>query len=435
VPGRWSADQVLALAPDPASATAARKLADPARWTDAGAHGELLWGRCTGSGSAPYQAIVDLSGPAYKCSCPSRKFPCKHALALLLLWSAGALPEAAEPADYAAEWKATRNAKATSARRPRGERDEEAAAKRAEQRAGRVAAGLTELEIWLRDQVRAGLSTVAGGYRHAEPVAARMVDAQAPRIAGTLRRLSTVPASGDGWPGRLLGGYARLHLLARAHAQLDTLPAEFAATVRTHVGYPVRREDVLAESAVTDDWLVLGVRDDPDEAVPARRTWLRGRESGRYALVLVFDPRGEFGGNPDAAFVPGTSVRADLHFYPARPPLRVAVGTRPAEPVPAEAPQPHLDLGGQLREWATVLELDPWLTEWPAVLRGVPVPGEPTWHLADPEGRAVPLLTGGIDPWVLAAVAGGRPVVVAGEWSIDGLRPLTVWHGDRAVPL
>jgi hypothetical protein len=36
---------------------------------------------------------------------------------------------------------------------------------------------------------------------------------------------------------------------------------------------------------------------------------------------------------------------------------------------------------------------------------------------------------------VLAAVSGGRPVVVAGEWTAEGLRPLTVWHGDTAVPL
>jgi uncharacterized Zn finger protein len=25
---------------------------------------------------------VDLSGPAFRCTCPSRKFPCKHGLAL-----------------------------------------------------------------------------------------------------------------------------------------------------------------------------------------------------------------------------------------------------------------------------------------------------------------------------------------------------------------
>jgi hypothetical protein len=429
---------VLALASDSGSATAARALGNPLRWQDAGASGELLWGLCSGSGANRYQVVVDLSGPAYRCSCPSRKFPCKHALGLLLGWAAGTVPDVAEPADYADEWKRSRDSRAPAApRKPRGERDEAAAAKRAEQRADRVAAGLIELEMWLRDQVRTGLSSAAGSYAHAEAVAARMVDAQAPGVAGQLRRLSTVPASGEGWPGRLLAGYGRLHLLARAHQQLGALPPALTATVRSHVGYPVTRADVLAEPAVTDDWLVLGVRDLADGAIPARRTWLRGTTTGRYALVLVFAPQGDFGGNEDAWLVPGAALPADLHYYPGRAATRVVVGTRHAEPAPAAAPEASHDVAGQLAEWATVLELDPWLAEWPAVLRGVPVADADGagWRLADASGASVPLLVGGVDPWVLVAVSGGAPVVVAGEFTADGLRPLTVWHGEQAIRL
>ena len=420
---------MLALAPDPASATAGRKLASPRPWSDTGAAGELVWGRCAGSGAAPYEVAADLSGPASRCSCPSRKFPCKHALGLLLLWATGRVPDVDEPAEHAAAWARTR---AERAARPRGERDEEAAAHRAAQRTGRVEAGLAELETWLQDQLRTGLATA--GYGHADAVAARMVDAQAPGVAGQLRRLSTVPATGDGWPERLLAGYGRLHLLARAHARLPELPAPLAATVRSYVGYPVTRESVLAEPAVSDDWLVIAVRDLLDGAIPARRLWLRGRATGQWALILVFDPLGAFGKNPDAMLVPGTSLPAELHFYPGTPPLRVVVGTRRGDPVPAAPPAPASDLPDQLDQWAAALALDPWLGEWPAVVRGIPVPGPREWHFADDAG-AVPLLTGGVDPWVLAAVSGGRPVLVAGEWTADGLRPLTVWHGDEAVRL
>lgn len=435
VSDRWGVDQVLALAPDAASASAARKLATPAAWSQTGAKGELVWGLCAGSGKTPYQTIVDVSGPAYRCSCPSRKFPCKHALALLLTWAAGTVADAAEVIDYAAAWKDSRAQRAAASTKPRGERDEQAAARRAEQRAQRVRAGLDELEMWLRDQVRSGLSAATGSYRHAEPVAARMIDAQAPGVAASLRRLSAVPVSGERWPERLLAGYARLHLLARAHAQLDALPEQLAATVRSHVGYQVSRERVLDEPPVSDDWLVIGVRDVLDAAVPVRRTYLRGRQSGRYALVLVFDPLGMFDGNPDASLPDGASISADLHFYPGRPPLRATIGTRHTEPMPAEPPIVTLDLGGQLREWAAVLELDPWLAEWPALLRGTPVPSDGEWAFADSTGQAVPLRTDGVDPWVLAAVSGGAPVVVAGEWSAAGLRPITVWHNETAVAL
>ena len=117
VPVRWTADQVLAAAPDAASVAAGRKLAAPGPWSGTGVSAEpaALWGSCAGSGKTPYQTVVDLTGPAYKCSCPSRKFPCKHALGLLLLWSAGHVPEQDTPGDAAAAWLAARDDRATKA--------------------------------------------------------------------------------------------------------------------------------------------------------------------------------------------------------------------------------------------------------------------------------------------------------------------------------
>ena len=97
----WTAATVEGLAPDAASVTAARKLARPAPWSEVGQDEQAVWGLCKGSGAKPYQVQVDVSGPAYKCSCPSRKFPCKHALGLLLAWANGEVPDRAEPSDYA----------------------------------------------------------------------------------------------------------------------------------------------------------------------------------------------------------------------------------------------------------------------------------------------------------------------------------------------
>src|ERR1700731_40640 len=109
---RWSADAVIALAADESSRGAARTLARPASWNGTGATPDLLWGLCAGSGKGPYQVIVELSGPAYKCSCPSRKFPCKHTLALLLTWANGEVPDRAEASDYALAWSAERQGRA-----------------------------------------------------------------------------------------------------------------------------------------------------------------------------------------------------------------------------------------------------------------------------------------------------------------------------------
>ena len=90
----------------------------------------MVWGLCAGSGKQPYQTVVDMSGPAYRCSCPSRKVPCKHALALLLNWANGDVPERAVPPDFARAWWAGRRARAAAPEKPKAEKDLQAAARR-----------------------------------------------------------------------------------------------------------------------------------------------------------------------------------------------------------------------------------------------------------------------------------------------------------------
>jgi hypothetical protein len=436
---RWTAEQVLALAADASSAAAACTLAGPARWSGTGESTDppLVWGECQGSGTAPYRAAVDVSGPAYSCSCPSRKFPCKHALGLLLLWSAAGVP-AGEPPPWAASWaqgRADRAAKGTD-RAAAGESerppDADAARRRSERRDRRMATGLAELGQWLHDQIRTGLAgTERAGYRPFDTLAARMVDAQLPGVAGRVRRLAGVAASGEGWPGRLLEEYALLHLLVRAGATLlaGTAPpagAPDADTVRAHLGVPVATADVLATPPVRDRWAVLAQQDAPDERLSVRRTWLRGVATGRPALVLSFAPAG---GSLDATLTPGTTLDADVHFYPGAPALRALVGARHA------APEPGVDAAGAggpvtaaLQEWAGVLSLDPWAASWPVLLAEVvPVHDDGGWWLVDAAGeQALPVHGIAEAAWVLLAVAGGRPVRLLAEVSARGARPVAV---------
>ena len=65
----------MGLSPDDASAKAARGLTSIGKWPQLGANAQALWGECQGSGSKPYQTQVDLAGPAFKCTCPSRTQP------------------------------------------------------------------------------------------------------------------------------------------------------------------------------------------------------------------------------------------------------------------------------------------------------------------------------------------------------------------------
>jgi uncharacterized Zn finger protein len=60
----------------------------------------------------PYQTQIDLTNTAFKCSCPSRKFPCKHGLGLLFwLPKNGEISSAIEEPSWVSEWMNKRSAK------------------------------------------------------------------------------------------------------------------------------------------------------------------------------------------------------------------------------------------------------------------------------------------------------------------------------------
>ncbi|MEV4532993.1 DUF5691 domain-containing protein [Asanoa sp. NPDC049518] len=433
---RWSPDKVLSLAPDQGAAKSGRGLITAAHWAGQGHFDDMLWGLCRGSGSRPYQVCVDLTGPAYRCTCPSRKIPCKHTLGLLLRWANGGVPEDASPPEWATEWQATRAQRvSTAARAPRapgeGLADPAAAARRAQQRADRVEAGLIELDRWLTDQVEQGLAAAEqAGYRPFQTMAARLVDAQAPGIAGAVRRLGWVVGVGTNWADRLLGELALLRLLIVAHGRLAVLPPGLAATVRTRVGYPVATDDVLAEPEVRDRWEVLGRFDTADDRLTSRRTWLRGERSGRFALVLAFAAGGQ---TLPTDLEPGTVVDAGLCFYPAAVPRRALVKARYGEPEPAyTTPSGAVPVRAAVAEHARAVAAEPWRESTPMLLADVTPTDD--GHLVDPAGDAVALHPDDHQPWWLIAAAGARPVVVAGEYGHTGFRPLAAWPEGRHVP-
>ncbi|MFJ9540408.1 SWIM zinc finger family protein [Streptomyces sp. NPDC101225] len=434
---RWSADQVLALAPDAASRKAGSKLGAAGPWSEAGSSDEgAVWGLCKGSGGKPYQTVVDIadaSGPAYKCSCPSRKFPCKHALGLLLLWAGedGAVPTG-EPPGWAEQWmegrrqRAERKRAAPAAGAAAGAGDPEAARRRAERRAERVTAGAGELEQRLADLLRGGLASAEqAGYGLWEETAARMVDAQAPGLAARVRELGAIPSSGPGWPVRLLEECALLHLLDQGWLRREELPDGLAATVRSRIG--------LSGSAdgppLRDRWLVLAQYDTADARLTTRRIWLHGADSGRTALLLSY---GAAGRAPELALPVGLALDAEVSAYPGARQIRAALGEQFAPPAPSGTRPPGVTPAEAAARYGEALRDDPWLDSVPVTLdRVIPVPDGDSWQLADAEGdTALPLTPAARSRpglWRLAALSGGAPVKVFGECGHRGFSPLTAW--------
>src|SRR5215469_1050083 len=249
-----SSEQVLALAPDSGSAANGKKLANTRHWKNLGQNAEAVWGEC--QGSALYQVRADTVTFTVKCTCPSHKFPCKHGIGLLLLATdAGSVPSA-EPPVWVTEWLSRR--KATAARKAEeheqqekpekspGQTPTDQQQKRIQKRESLVLKGLDTLDLWMSDLVRNGLANVesqpATFWEHQ---AAQLVDAQAPGVAGRVRRLSQIPGQPD-WPEKLLGQLGRIALLSHAYRRAENLDPALREDIRQLVGWNVAKESLAS---------------------------------------------------------------------------------------------------------------------------------------------------------------------------------------------
>jgi hypothetical protein len=425
---RWSLAAVEKAAPDAASLAAARKLATPGPWSETGSTDALVWGKCQGSGRTPYQVSIDLAGPAYRCSCPSRKFPCKHALALLLLWirSDGAIADVAEPAGFAGDWAAERAGRvAAAAQRAATAKpvDPEARARRVEERRATMSAGLEDFGQWLQDLARTGTAAARRQpWAWWDATAARLVDAQLPGLAERVRSMSSEVHSREDWADHLLAEAGRWWTAVVAWRRWDQLEDTTRADLRTYLGWAWATEEIReTDPARPGHWQVLGAHRSDDGRLQEQRTWLRSTETGELVQVLDFAA----GGNPlPVAQIEGAVLDVPVARYPGSGPRR-ALFAEPPAPVTQGAALPE---GGSVRAaydaLAGLWERNPWARRAPVLVRGALVPGDGGALLVDADGDVVPVLAA--DLWDLLARTGGHPTDVFGELEDDGLRPLTV---------
>ncbi|WP_322754931.1 DUF5691 domain-containing protein [Frankia sp. Cas3] len=452
-----SRETALAVAPDAASAKAAEKLAVPGLWPMTGGDDDALWGECTGSGKTPYRVVVARADHATTCSCPSRKFPCKHAIGLLLLAAAASgLPFGSgtdadgEPPAWATAWLNRRAARTTAAASratqataaPAPERAA-AAARREATREARVDAGVAELRRWLADLAAGGLG--AAQLKPAawwEATAARMVDAQAPGLADVIRAMAEIATTAAGppdWPSRLTDRLGLLHLLCEGWTRRVELPADLVAVLRDRVGFTVPTAAVLAGERVVGGVDVLGARTFMAGKVQGRRQWLRLVDSARSAVVLDFAVAGQ---SMLPALPAGSRVHAELAPYPGRLPVRMVIAaTAGAHEAEGLAPTGTASYASTWREaladLASTLAGDPFVDVVVVTVRDVtvlpPIDADLEtmrgggWLLRDRVGEALPLAADATPEWgwQMLAVGGGRGLDVVAEWDSFALTPLT----------
>jgi len=438
----YTSEQVLALAPDAASAKSGQELANTRKWQSLAMNATAVWGECQGSGSKPYQTRADLDGPAFKCSCPSRKFPCKHGIGLLLLYalSKASFRVAEAPPKWVQEWLETRRERTQKKEKLEENRTpeqlEEARLAKEKRRANRmdsVKAGVEELELFLSDLIRQGVGHIKNeSYSYFEARAARLVDAQAPGLARLIRECAAITSAKTDWQETLLNRLATIYLIARAFRNMANLSPELSEDVMAAVGFTQSQEGLLAAEGVSDVWYVIGQSTYTEDKLRVQKSFLWGGRNKRVAMILSF----AHGTAPfDVLLIPGQFYEAEVVYYPSVYPLRALIKSQTLTKVqinPDQLPSGETSIEDALKQYAAALSRLPWLEEFPLLLseQTLVVDYDQSLYVTDKDGVALPLATRDNTGWQLMAFSSGLPVSLFGQFDGVSFIPLSALHAS-----
>ncbi|WP_221391089.1 SWIM zinc finger domain-containing protein [Dyadobacter sp. NIV53] len=425
--------RVLELAPDDASAKAGLQLASNAKWVVKSVNTKALWGDCQGSGKTPYKTIVDLSNIAFKCSCPSRKLPCKHGLGLLLLYTQQPDVFSYEenlPAEVSL-WLDKREVKeiVKEQKEPKSV-DEPAKKKREEARYKKVDAGIQELRSWISDVVRSGIMTVPQNiYQFNQNITARMIDAQAGGLANQLRQINKIDFYKDGWQKALIKRLSKIYLITEAFQRKENLPPALVQELQTLIGWTTSKEDVLQSESIRDKWTILSITINEEDNLRVERIWLYGNEKKRYALILNFYAGSQM---PEHLLMKGTQLNADLAYFPGLNPMRALIKNR--EPVLETAFQ--IETTDQILSVFEIvtntLSANPFTEQIPFIINNVSlVYDRQNWWIKDKNNDAVSLSNYTDACWKMLAFSKGKVCSVFGIYENEKFELFTIWSKDK----
>jgi hypothetical protein len=431
---QWTEEQISALAPDDSSLKAGRNLAKTNQWLNVQQSERALWGECQGSGKDPYRAAIDLTNLAFKCSCPSKKFPCKHGLGLFLLFARQSNAFAIrEETEWVNEWLNKRNAKQQQKTENKPV-DEKAKAKRIDARLKKVNAGIEEVQLWLKDLIRNGLIGIPEKNENFwDTAAARMTDAQASGLAGMIRNIGEINFFAGKWQGELLEKLTKIFLLTEGYKNIDQLPENLQFDIKNLIGWSQSQDELKTKEGIKDIWLILGKQEEVEDKLIVQRNWLYGLKSKQYALVLNFTFQTQ---QKDVSLLVGTAIEAELVFFQSNYPQRAIIKNRFSS---QEMESPKF-----LKNWtevndlqANVLSQNPWVERLPLLVGNItPIYYEDSWILKDVNNQYVT-----VSPykdailWELLACSGGKPLDLFLLKENDTYTPFGFWNEGKYVAL
>jgi uncharacterized Zn finger protein len=323
---KFTNQQIESLITDLPSFKAGKGLSSLSKWISFAFNDRVMWGEIKGSGANPYRTQIDIQNIAFKCSCPSFKFPCKHSIGLMLLNAneyESFQTSQTEP-DWVKEWIDKRQAKAEKATEPEVEKTDEeiiksekSKAKRINERVASVEDAVAEFDLWLKDLIRTGTLTLpTKDWAYFEKMAKRMVDNKASGLATWVKALANLNYHQESWKSEALTIIAKASLLIQAFKNLQNLNPELQYSVKSLIGWNQSTKELLEDKtafSLKENWLVLGQETENNEELIIQRNWLIGIKSGQSALILNFGTKF----SPlVTSLLAGTIIEAELTFFP-----------------------------------------------------------------------------------------------------------------------
>jgi SWIM zinc finger len=417
-------EQALSFAPDDAAKKLSKGLGIPEKWKNLTTHHErAAFGELDG-----YKAAIDLlqPTPAFKCSCPSKKLPCKHAVGLLYLYatSKGIFAPSETMPDWAGAWVEGRDKKmgkaAANADAPPAELTPEQIAKKEKARDERLdtmQTGLDELEQWLLDAMRQGMIAIdTQPHTFWSDMAAAMVNQKLSGVATRLRRLATQNQGTDQRFDALINSISDIYLLVKAFKNIEKIPPPIVEDMMTAAGWNKKKDELQGLPSVKDTWRALGEVQGEEEGIKFRRMWVYGKNTQQIGLLLDF----AFNSGFETAVFAGGIYEATVVFYPSNYPQRL-VFTNYTTIAPPNFPlQPFPNLDAFADAHAHARSKNAWLRQFPLLVENIVLHQEGNIkYIIDVNQKILPVIMEDAAFTRLLVVSGGHPILIFGEWS-DG---------------
>jgi len=416
-------EKILKLSKNRTTIHQAQKLSKSSYWKVWNKKGAYLWANFKGKSIQSYQPYIELSDPIkFKCNCSSRQNPCKHGLALLLLYQdqhedfktvdsfpkglvdwIKAKKDVGTPVDenYLAE-KAAKASQAKSANR--------------QKRIDQMIAGSFHIQEWLLDVMKRGLAQLEGQPEEFwSSIVARAVDHKLGGLTFYINELYYLVHENDQWANLLPLKLAWLNQVLYGFQNFESWKPEWQMELLRIGGVTTKSEELENLPGVEDDWAILHLEiTEADNGGYFRKCWLIGKKTNRLGYLMEFNFR-----EPKFSSLPkvGRWFNGEIVFYPGPTPLRMRI-RKIGNPLLNIKSLPGLDNFKSLNVfYQQNLKNNPWLLELPVIVHDVIPQYKDKAFLLDKNGKRIDLDEVEENWWKVMAVSAGTPIAIFAIWN------------------